>query len=75
MAGMPAKAGTFSLVDLDYVGIKVLHCSYEYFCDVQCAFLQAPQFSFTRLQGADPTLGVEMMSTGEVWLDRPTLWL
>ena len=38
----------FSLVDVEYVGIK------------------APQFSFTRLQGADPTLGVEMVSTGEV---------
>jgi carbamoyl-phosphate synthase large subunit len=48
MAGLPAKQGHFSLVDLDYVGVK------------------APQFSFTRLQGADPTLGVEMVSTGEV---------
>lgn len=48
MAGLPLKAGSFSLVDLDYVGVK------------------APMFSFTRLQGADPTLGVEMMSTGEV---------
>jgi carbamoyl-phosphate synthase large subunit len=28
--------------------------------------VKAPQFSFTRLQGADPTLGVEMSSTGEV---------
>jgi carbamoyl-phosphate synthase/aspartate carbamoyltransferase len=27
---------------------------------------QAPMFSFTRLRGADPTLGVEMASTGEV---------
>jgi len=48
MAGLPAKPGNFSLVELDYVGIK------------------APQFSFTRLAGADPTLGVEMVSTGEV---------
>jgi len=48
MAGLPAKPGNFSLVDIDYVGCK------------------APQFSFTRLAGADPTLGVEMMSTGEV---------
>jgi hypothetical protein len=48
MVGLPAKPGTFSPMDLDYVGIK------------------APQFSFSRLQGADPTLGVEMMSTGEV---------
>lgn len=28
--------------------------------------VKAPQFSFTRLQGADPILGVEMSSTGEV---------
>lgn len=28
--------------------------------------VKAPQFSFTRLAGADPTLGVEMTSTGEV---------
>jgi carbamoyl-phosphate synthase large subunit len=28
--------------------------------------LKAPQFSFTRLKGSDPILGVEMTSTGEV---------
>lgn len=28
--------------------------------------VKAPQFSFTRLNGADPSLGVEMSSTGEV---------
>jgi len=28
--------------------------------------VKAPHFSFTRLQGADPTTGVEMASTGEV---------
>ncbi|MCF7741352.1 MAG: ATP-grasp domain-containing protein, partial [Candidatus Marinimicrobia bacterium] len=28
--------------------------------------VKAPQFSFTRLKGADPNLGVEMASTGEV---------
>lgn len=28
--------------------------------------VKAPQFSFTRLRGADPVLGVEMGSTGEV---------
>ncbi|MBI2545626.1 carbamoyl-phosphate synthase (glutamine-hydrolyzing) large subunit [Candidatus Woesearchaeota archaeon] len=28
--------------------------------------VKAPQFSFTRLKGADPVLGVEMSSTGEV---------
>ncbi len=28
--------------------------------------VKAPQFSFTRLKGSDPILGVEMTSTGEV---------
>lgn len=28
--------------------------------------VKAPQFSFSRLAGADPVLGVEMASTGEV---------
>merc|ERR1711865_1175438 len=28
--------------------------------------VKAPMFSFTRLRGADPVLGVEMASTGEV---------
>ncbi len=34
--------------------------------DVEYVGVKAPQFSFTRLDGADPTLGVEMTSTGEV---------
>ena len=34
--------------------------------DLDYVGIKAPQFSFTRLQGADPTLGVEMSSTGEV---------
>ncbi len=34
--------------------------------DVNYVGVKAPQFSFTRLDGADPTLGVEMASTGEV---------
>lgn len=34
----------------------------------ECEFVgvKAPQFSFSRLKGADPLLGVEMASTGEV---------
>ena len=28
--------------------------------------VKAPQFSFSRLKGADPTVSVEMASTGEV---------
>ncbi len=34
--------------------------------DVDYVGVKAPHFSFTRLQGADPTVGVEMSSTGEV---------
>src|SRR5205085_6389758 len=34
--------------------------------DVDYVGVKAPQFSFTRLDGADPVLGVEMASTGEV---------
>lgn len=36
------------------------------FADLEYVGVKAPQFSFTRLEGADPTLGVEMASTGEV---------
>jgi len=36
------------------------HWDYDY------VGVKAPQFSFTRLKGADPTLSVEMSSTGEV---------
>ena len=36
------------------------------FMDLDYVGVKAPQFSFTRLTGADPTLGVEMASTGEV---------
>jgi carbamoyl-phosphate synthase large subunit len=34
--------------------------------DVEYVGVKAPQFSFMRLEGADPVLGVEMASTGEV---------
>jgi hypothetical protein len=34
--------------------------------DVDYVGIKAPMFSFTRLLGADPVLGVEMASTGEV---------
>ncbi|CAM9712708.1 unnamed protein product [Chrysoparadoxa australica] len=34
--------------------------------DIDYVAVKAPIFSFTRLRGADPTLGVEMASTGEV---------
>ncbi|GMI41817.1 hypothetical protein TeGR_g2189, partial [Tetraparma gracilis] len=34
--------------------------------DIDYVCVKAPMFSFTRLRGADPMLGVEMSSTGEV---------
>ncbi|UCH72404.1 MAG: carbamoyl-phosphate synthase (glutamine-hydrolyzing) large subunit, partial [Thermoplasmatales archaeon] len=34
--------------------------------DLDYVGIKAPQFSFTRLRGSDPILGVEMSSTGEV---------
>jgi len=36
------------------------------YLDLDYVGVKAPHFSFTRLEGADPTLGVEMASTGEV---------
>jgi len=36
------------------------------FFELDYVGVKAPQFSFTRLHGADPVLGVEMASTGEV---------
>jgi carbamoyl-phosphate synthase large subunit len=36
------------------------------YIDLEHVGVKAPQFSFTRLQGADPVTGVEMSSTGEV---------
>jgi carbamoyl-phosphate synthase/aspartate carbamoyltransferase len=38
----------------------------ETHCPPGCVGVKVPQFSFSRLSGADPVLGVEMASTGEV---------
>jgi carbamoyl-phosphate synthase large subunit len=40
--------------------------TWKSFMEFEYVGVKAPQFSFTRLSGADPTLGVEMSSTGEV---------
>merc|ERR1712194_191993 len=40
--------------------------------DIDYVCVKAPMFSFTRLAGADPSLGVEMASTGEVACFGPT---
>jgi carbamoyl-phosphate synthase large subunit len=75
MCGLSVKPYNISLLDIDYVCVKVsistssscysLRPSFGYLT-YSFDILQAPMFSFTRLRGADPTLGVEMASTGEV---------
>ena len=47
------------------VGKKVEKWEYDTF-NYDYVGVKAPEFSFTRLEGADPTTGVEMASTGEV---------
>ncbi|MEE8111560.1 MAG: carbamoyl-phosphate synthase (glutamine-hydrolyzing) large subunit [Acidobacteriota bacterium] len=48
MMGERVEPLAWSMLDLDYVGVK------------------APQFSYSRIKGADPVPHVEMASTGEV---------
>jgi len=47
------------------IGKKTLEIEKSSF-DIDYVGVKAPQFSFTRLKGSDPILGVEMASTGEV---------
>ena len=45
---------------------KAVETSGNSFFELNYVGVKAPQFSFTRLEGADPTTSVEMASTGEV---------
>jgi len=47
-------------------GKKLLNYKEYKTLDLDHVAVKAPQFSFPRLKGADPVLGVEMASTGEV---------
>jgi len=51
---------TRAMVNLKPVPYNISLLDVDYVC------VKAPMFSFTRLRGADPMLGVEMASTGEV---------
>lgn len=51
---------TQAMIGLDPQPYRISLLDIDYVC------VKAPIFSFTRLRGADPTLGVEMASTGEV---------
>ncbi|KAL8338783.1 hypothetical protein RB601_006194 [Gaeumannomyces tritici] len=58
-------------VDLIEMATKaIMGLPFEEYPDVdrnaECVGVKVPQFSFSRLSGADPVLGVEMASTGEV---------
>ena len=60
-------------IDVDFIGIAtriMLGCSYEpavvKIYEMDRVGVKCPVFSFPRLPGADPVLGVEMASTGEV---------
>ena len=48
------------------LGVEPSHATRLRPSDLEYVAVKAPRFSFDRLKGADPTLGVEMTSTGEV---------
>jgi carbamoyl-phosphate synthase large subunit len=63
-----SKVSRLNLIDLAVrciMGLRVNPPSRSAF-DLDYVGVKAPQFSFSRLKGADPLLGVEMASTGEV---------
>jgi carbamoyl-phosphate synthase large subunit len=63
-----SKVFKINFVDLAtkiIMGKNVLNIDRSSF-DLDYVGIKAPQFSFTRLKGSDPILGVEMSSTGEV---------
>jgi carbamoyl-phosphate synthase large subunit len=59
------KANLIELATKVMLGVKVEKLNKSIF-DLDIVGIKAPQFSFARLQKADPILGVEMASTGEV---------
>lgn len=58
------EIATWAMLDLP----QIEACKKEKYhtLDLDHVGVKAPQFSFSRLKGADPVLGVEMASTGEV---------
>ncbi|MBC7188070.1 MAG: carbamoyl-phosphate synthase (glutamine-hydrolyzing) large subunit [Calditrichaeota bacterium] len=60
-----AKVNFIDLATRVVMGLEVPKNSRS-LLDLEYVGVKAPQFSFARLEGADPTLGVEMASTGEV---------
>ncbi|HMT11487.1 MAG TPA: carbamoyl-phosphate synthase large subunit, partial [Ignavibacteria bacterium] len=62
-----SKATNYNFIDFAVRSIlgHDIHGDYKTL-DLDHIVVKAPQFSFSRLSGADPILGVEMSSTGEV---------
>lgn len=60
-----SKTNFIKEATLAIMGEKPQH-SMQLLSNINYLGVKASQFSFTRLSGADPTLGVEMSSTGEV---------
>jgi len=63
-----SKVSRVNMIDLATRVIlgEDVHCSVNAIYDQPWVGVKAAQFSFSRLHGADPVLGVEMASTGEV---------
>jgi carbamoyl-phosphate synthase large subunit len=55
------ELATLAMLDKKFRNARVTELPY-----ISHVGVKAPQFSFMRLSGADPILGVEMLSTGEV---------
>ena len=55
------ELATLAMLDKKFRDVKVTELS-----PIHHVGVKVPQFSFMRLSGADPVLGVEMLSTGEV---------
>ncbi|GAB0174595.1 MAG: carbamoyl-phosphate synthase (glutamine-hydrolyzing) large subunit [Candidatus Altimarinota bacterium] len=62
-----SKVSGYNFIEIAIRGIMGEDISYDYnTLDLDHVGIKAPQFSFHRLKGADPKLGIEMASTGEV---------
>lgn len=62
-----SKATGYNFIEFAVKAILGLDIKGDYkTLDLDHIVVKAPQFSFSRLSGADPILGVEMASTGEV---------
>jgi carbamoyl-phosphate synthase large subunit len=62
-----SKATNYNFIEFAVKSILGMDIKGDYkTLDLDHVVVKAPQFSFSRLSGADPILGVEMSSTGEV---------